>query len=79
MSATTLERLVRMANQIAAEFDNQQPGDAVAPTWDHVQLFWDPRMKAQILAHLAGGGAGLSPVAMAAMKLLNDGHAANDG
>jgi formate dehydrogenase subunit delta len=79
MSATTLERLVRMANQIAAEFENQQPGDAVAATWDHVRLFWDPRMKTQILAHLAAGGAGLSPISLAAIEMLRDRKAADAG
>ncbi len=70
MSASTLEREVRMANQIAAEFENQQPGQAVAATADHIVQFWDPRMKAQILAHALAGGAGLSPLAAAAVALL---------
>lgn len=73
MSATTLDRLVRMANQIAAEFEHQQPGNAAAATWDHIWHFWDPRMKAQILDHLAAGEAGLSTAAMRAVELLRTG------
>ncbi|MEY3268560.1 MAG: hypothetical protein RL480_1320 [Pseudomonadota bacterium] len=73
MSKTTLERLVRMANQIAAEFVNQQPWDAVAATAEHIRLFWDPRMLAMILAHGAAGGAGLSAVAAAAVAMLRGG------
>lgn len=75
MSASTLEREVRMANQIAAEFENQQPGQAVAATADHILQFWDPRMKAQILAHAAAGGAGLSLIAASAIRLLHGGSA----
>ncbi|QXQ07162.1 formate dehydrogenase subunit delta [Sphingosinicellaceae bacterium] len=74
MSATTIDRLVRMANQIAAEFDHQQPGNAPAATYDHLWHFWDPRMKAQILDHAAGGGDGLSPAAAIAVARLADGR-----
>ncbi|MEY2884200.1 MAG: hypothetical protein RL490_1924 [Pseudomonadota bacterium] len=70
MSATTLERLVRMANQIAAEFVNQRPENAAAATAEHVRLFWDPRMLAMIAAHVATGGAGLAPVAARAIAML---------
>lgn len=73
MSATTPERLVRMANQIAAEFANQQPGNAAAATSEHIRLFWDPRMLAQMLGHMAAGGAELSPIAAAAIGMLRDG------
>ena len=74
MSGTTLDRLIRMANQIAAEFAHQQPGNAVAATYDHLWHFWDPRMKAAILAHSAEGGAGLSEPAAAAVARLARGR-----
>ena len=74
MSATTLARLVRMANQIAAEFANQRP-DAAAATAEHIRLFWDPRMLTMLLAHGAAGGDGLSPVAAAATAMLRGGSA----
>lgn len=70
----TLERLIRMANQIAAELDHQQPGNAAQATYDHLWHFWDPRMKAAIVAHAAGGGAGLSPPAAAAVARLARGR-----
>ena len=28
---------------------------------EHIRKFWDPRMRAAILAHLDAGGAGLDP------------------
>lgn len=71
MSGTTQERLVRMANQIAAEFVNQQPGEAAAATFEHIRLFWDPRMLSMIRAHVAAGEPGLSAVAAAAIAMLD--------
>ena len=67
---STVDRLVRMANQIAEEFEHQQPGNSALATYDHLWHFWDPRMKALILAH---GRAGLSPAAAAAVLKLRDG------
>ncbi|MFM9977389.1 MAG: formate dehydrogenase subunit delta [Sphingomonadaceae bacterium] len=66
---TTLDRLVRMANQIATNLASQSD-DAARAVADHLALFWDPRMKAMIFAHLDAGGAGLSPVARDAVAQL---------
>ncbi len=64
-----VERLVEMINDIAANqaADPEHAGAAVA---DHVRRFWDPRMREQILAHLAAGGAGLEPIAREALERL---------
>ncbi|RHW17557.1 formate dehydrogenase [Sphingomonas gilva] len=69
MSATT-DKLVRMVNQIATEFEGQQPGNAVAATWDHLWHFWDPRMRDRIVTHLDTGGEGLSATSRAAIARL---------
>lgn len=68
---TTIERLVMMANQIAA--NRMHEPDPAAATVEHIRLFWDPRMKRLIQDH---AGTGLSPVAAAAIKLLAAPHAA---
>ena len=60
-----VERLVYMANQIATNLATDN--DPVAATSHHIQLYWDPRMKKLILA---SDGAGLSPIATAAISLL---------
>ena len=39
-----------MANQIAMNFGTMGDVDAVAATADHIAMFWDPRMKASVLA-----------------------------
>ena len=57
--SSTLNRLVMMANQIGRFFTPQRDGDAVAGIADHLEKFWDPRMKANIVAHWRAGGAGL--------------------
>ena len=65
-------RLVMMANQIAAFFVPQRRGDPVAEIADHLEKFWDPRMKADIVAHLRAGGAGLDPVVRDAVGRLKE-------
>jgi formate dehydrogenase subunit delta len=52
------DKLVYMANQIGKFFAAQGAG-AVPGIADHIAKFWDPRMRAAILAHLDAGGAGL--------------------
>lgn len=66
-----VERLVAMANDIAAFFDSE-PDKAVAAEGvsTHLKKFWEPRMRREIIAHAAAGGAGLAPTALAAVKLL---------
>ena len=67
---SSLDRLVYMANQIAREFANQRPHEAVEATWDHLWHFWDPRMREMIVAHLDAGGEGLGETARAAVARL---------
>ena len=61
------DRLIYMANQIARGFRLQGEERAVAQTADHIQKFWEPRMRREILAVLEAGGSGLEPIARAAL------------
>jgi formate dehydrogenase subunit delta len=63
-------KLVGMANQIAAFFAAYPEESAVASTSDHLRKFWDPVMRRQIRAHLEAGGEGLSPIARKAVEAL---------
>jgi formate dehydrogenase subunit delta len=65
----TEERLVYMANQIAREFAHL--GDPAAATADHIAQFWDPRMRARVLAG-DPQALGLSDVAAKAVQLLRE-------
>ena len=66
-----VERLVAMANDIAAFFDSE-PDKAVAAEGVrfHISRFWDPRMRREIIAHVAAGGAGLCATALRAIEAL---------
>ncbi len=64
------DRLVMMANQIAKAFAIQGEARALPQIVDHIEHFWDPRMRRQIRDHLAQGGAGLEPLARAAVEQL---------
>jgi formate dehydrogenase subunit delta len=67
---SSADRLVTMANQIGRFFSPQREGDAVAAIADHLQKFWDPRMRTAIIAHLERGGEGLEePVRQAVHRL----------
>jgi len=46
------DKLVYMANQIGKFFAHQKHDQAVASIADHLDKFWDPRMRSGILAHL---------------------------
>jgi formate dehydrogenase subunit delta len=61
--------LVSMANDIGSFFDAEMgPREAPAGIARHISLFWDPRMRSQIIAYAASGGEGLLPSALAAVK-----------
>ena len=64
------DKLVYMANQIGKFFRSQGEEKAVQGTVEHLKKFWDPRMRAAILRHLADGGSGLEPVARDAVAKL---------
>ena len=44
------DTLVRMANQIAFFFEPYPEGDAVAGVRDHIEKFWDPAMRRELMA-----------------------------
>jgi formate dehydrogenase subunit delta len=68
-----VERLVAMANDIGAFFRAEpDPTEAAKGVASHMQRFWDPRMRRQIVAHLKSGGAGLDEPARSAVALLID-------
>ncbi|MDB5577752.1 MAG: formate dehydrogenase [Bradyrhizobium sp.] len=70
---STIDKLVRMINQIAVEFEHQQGTDAADATWDHIWHFWDPNMRERILAYHDADGTGLNGTAKLALKKLRIG------
>ncbi|HEX4225204.1 MAG TPA: formate dehydrogenase subunit delta [Pseudonocardiaceae bacterium] len=60
----------RMANEIAVQFHRlpqMQGAEAVAA---HINRFWEPRMRARLLQHIAGSTSGLDPLVVAAAGLV---------
>ena len=57
----TLDKLVYMANQIGKFFVSENKATSVPAITDHIGKFWDPHMRAEIVAHAREGGAGLDP------------------
>ena len=70
MSSDTLARLRRFADQIAINFKALGHDKAVLATADHIDMFWDPRMKKAIFED---DRSQLSPVAAAAIDYLATG------
>jgi formate dehydrogenase subunit delta len=64
------DKLIYMANQIGRFFAHEPEDRAVADTADHLKKFWDPRMRAAIIAHRQAGGAGLDPLVLKAVGSL---------
>ena len=64
MSSNTLATLRRMANDIARNLEAMGHDKAVLATADHIDKFWDPRMKKAIFADDERFGV-LTPIAAA--------------
>jgi formate dehydrogenase subunit delta len=62
------DKLAYMANQIGRFFVHQPHDKAVAAIADHVQKFWDPRMRTEILANL--NAVQLDPLVREAIETL---------
>ena len=73
------DRLIHMANQIGKFFQLQGRDKAVPGIAEHIRKFWDPRMRAAILAHVDAGGAGLDPSVRDAIATLKAPSAKSPG
>jgi formate dehydrogenase subunit delta len=70
VSASSPDRLVYMANQIAAFFVSQPGGEAGLRVADHLTSFWTPSMRRALVAHVDAGGTGLAPAGLEAVQIL---------
>ncbi|KQP41361.1 formate dehydrogenase subunit delta [Pseudorhodoferax sp. Leaf274] len=66
--------LVRMANRIGDFFDAMpERDDALAGIAEHIEKFWEPRMRRQLLAAVDAGEAGaLQEIVRAALEQRRD-------
>ena len=64
----SIEKLTRMANQIAGFFRSYPEDKALAGIRDHLVAFWTPAMRETILTHVGRGGEGLDPLVVQALR-----------
>ena len=64
------ENMIHMANQIALYFVPYPHETAVDGVADHLQKFWEKRMRQQLHRYVEGGGAGLHALVLEAEKRL---------
>jgi formate dehydrogenase subunit delta len=67
----SVEHLVKMANDIG-DFFRAEPerADAVAGIANHLQRFWDPRMRRALMSYVKEGGEGLDELVREAVATL---------
>ena len=58
--------MVHKANSIAQFYAAYPREEAVEGVLQHLQKFWEPRMRRQLLSFIDGGGAGLHDLVTAA-------------
>ena len=67
---STSEKLVYMANQIATFFRSKPHGQAVAGIAEHINKFWEPRMRQRFFEMIEAGGKGFDPLVVEAAGLV---------
>ncbi len=60
--------MVRMANQIGTFFKSYGEAEALEGIAEHINKFWEPRMRQNFFAHLDKGGEGFDPLVVKAAE-----------
>lgn len=68
--ADGIAKIVRMANQIGTFFKSKPHEEGVAGVAEHINKFWEPRMRRHLFDVLDSGGAGLLPIVLEASKTI---------
>lgn len=61
-----IARLVRMANQIGTFFESKPHEEGVHGVADHINKFWEPRMRRHLFEVVDSGGEGLKRIVLEA-------------
>ncbi|MCB1447900.1 MAG: formate dehydrogenase subunit delta [Rhizobiaceae bacterium] len=64
-------KIVRMANQIATFFLSQPEEVRIAGVSNHINKFWEPRMRRQFFEIVDNGGGELLPLVVEAARQIN--------
>ncbi|HEY2807566.1 MAG TPA: formate dehydrogenase subunit delta [Steroidobacteraceae bacterium] len=66
-----IDLLIKMANQIGEFFQGVSPAQAAADVATHLNRYWEPRMRKQIVAYYEERhGAGLTDTALGGIQIL---------
>ncbi|PPR79919.1 MAG: hypothetical protein CFH01_00128 [Alphaproteobacteria bacterium MarineAlpha2_Bin1] len=66
-----IQKLVYMVNQISNYFNSYPEEKAIISITNHINQFWDKRMKNEIIFYAKNNGKGLNLSALAAIKNLD--------
>jgi formate dehydrogenase subunit delta len=72
MAASTEDKLIQQANQIASFFAAQGETKAVPAIADHIRKFWEPGMRRKFLVAVAKPEAKLHPMVRKAVERLKE-------
>lgn len=67
---STISPQARMANDIASQFPHKTADEAAKAVANHIAMFWDPRMKAELHRIAKEEPDSLEPLVLAAERLL---------
>lgn len=61
-----IPKITRMANQISQFMESKPEAEGIEGLSNHINDFWEPRMRRQFFALLDAGGAGFRPLVIKA-------------
>jgi len=64
------DKLIYMTNQIAKFFHSQPEAEANAGVAEHINKFWEPRMRAQLFAMTDQSTEGFDPLVISALAAI---------
>jgi len=69
LNAMDMQKLIKMANQIGDFFAAMPEDEALQGISGHLQRFWEPRMRRQLLEYMdAEQGRDLKPIVVSAIR-----------
>ncbi len=69
-AAAGIAKIVRMANQIGTFFQSKPHEEGVAGVAEHINKFWEPRMRRHFFEVFDAGGEGLLPIVKDAAAMI---------
>ena len=66
-----IAKIVRMANQIGTFFESKPHEEGVHGVADHINKFWEPRMRRQFFEMIDAGGKGFEELVLEAAPAIH--------